>query len=136
MNSELQEQIYTKYPKMFREKDLPMSQTCMCWGLEIGDGWYCLINELCYKIDIHIKQNPKLEEGFIIRQVKEKFGTLRFYYIGGDDTIDKLVDAAETESAITCEMCGKVGKTTNINGWLSTLCEEHTKQTIKERLKK
>lgn len=57
-------------------------------------------------------------------QVKEKFGTLRFYYTGGDDAIDGMVRMAESMSACTCEECGKPG-TINNNGWISTLCEEH-----------
>lgn len=47
MKKELQEQLFQKYPKIFRQKDLPMTQTAMCWGIECGDGWYMLIDELC-----------------------------------------------------------------------------------------
>ena len=43
-------------------------------------------------------------------QVKEKFGTLRFYYTGGDDRIDGMVRMAESMSAVTCETCGAPGK--------------------------
>ena len=62
-----------------------------------------------------------------VNQVKEKFGTLRFYYSGGDEYIDGLVAMAESMSAATCEECGKPGRTNN-NGWLRTLCEEHAKE--------
>ena len=66
---------------------------------------------------------------FLVRvsQVKEKFGTLRFYYSGGDDYISGLVSMAESMSAATCEECGKPGRT-NSGGWLRTLCEEHAKE--------
>ena len=36
-------------------------------------------------------------------QVKEKFGTLRFYYSGGDDYISGLVSMAESMTGVTCE---------------------------------
>jgi hypothetical protein len=62
-----------------------------------------------------------------VTQVKEKFGTLRFYYSGGDEYIEGLVSMAESMSAVTCEECGKPGRTNN-NGWLRTLCEEHAKE--------
>ena len=57
-------------------------------------------------------------------QVKEKFGTLRFYYSGGDEYISGLASMAESMSAVTCEECGNPGKTVG-GGWLTTLCKEH-----------
>ena len=57
-------------------------------------------------------------------QVKEKFGTLRFYYSGGDDYISGLVSMAESMSGVTCEECGNPGKQVG-GGWITTLCKEH-----------
>jgi len=57
-------------------------------------------------------------------QVKEKFGTLRFYYSGGDDYIDGLSAMAESMSAVTCEECGSPGKVRH-SGWLRALCDVH-----------
>ena len=59
-------------------------------------------------------------------QVKEKFGGLRFYYEGGDEYINGLSAMAESMSYVTCETCGKPGKSTS-DGWIRTLCEEHAK---------
>lgn len=55
-------------------------------------------------------------------QVKEKFGTLRFYYNGGDEYISGLTAMAEAMSARTCESCGTSAKTSG-QGWLVTLCQ-------------
>jgi hypothetical protein len=60
----------------------------------------------------------------IVQQVKEKFGTLRFYYQGGDDAISGMVRMAESMSGVMCEECGAPG-TTNSGGWIRTLCEQH-----------
>ena len=60
----------------------------------------------------------------VATQVKEKYGTLRFYYDGGDDTIDGMVRMAEAMSAVTCEVCGAPGKTLG-GGWIRTLCRQH-----------
>ena len=57
-------------------------------------------------------------------QVKEKFGTLRFYYDGGDEYISGLVAMAESMSGCTCEECGAPGKQRS-GGWIQTLCDEH-----------
>jgi len=55
-------------------------------------------------------------------QVKEKFGTLRFYYTGGDDIIDGMVRMAESMSGCTCEECGNIGKSRG-GGWIHTYCD-------------
>jgi hypothetical protein len=55
-------------------------------------------------------------------QVKEKFGTLRFYYSGGDDVIDGMVRMAEAMSGTTCESCGNPGERRG-GGWVHTYCE-------------
>lgn len=59
-------------------------------------------------------------------QVKEKFGTLRFYYSGGDDIIDGMVRMAESMSGVTCEECGNLGKPRG-KSWFYTACDNHTK---------
>ena len=73
-----EEELLKKYPKIFRQKDLSMQQTCMCWGMECGSGWYPIIDKLCEMLQWDIDKNgyPQIEA----TQVKEKFGTLRFYY--------------------------------------------------------
>lgn len=55
-------------------------------------------------------------------QVKEKFGTLRFYYDGGDDYIRGLASMAEAMSARTCESCGNPATQTH-GGWIKTICQ-------------
>ena len=57
-------------------------------------------------------------------QVKEKFGTLRFYYSGGNEYVSGLVAMAESMSGVTCEMCGTPGRLQG-RGWVKTLCEQH-----------
>jgi hypothetical protein len=59
MKKELQDQLYNKYPKLFGQKDLPMTQTCMCWGIETGSGWYSIIDNACRIIQWHIDQSRK-----------------------------------------------------------------------------
>ena len=47
MKEELQNKLYEKYPKIFRQKDLSMKETAMCWGISCGDGWFNIIDTLC-----------------------------------------------------------------------------------------
>jgi hypothetical protein len=67
---------------------------------------------------------PEVVRQVYVDQVKEKFGTLRFYYHGGDDYIRGLVDMADAMSAVTCETCGKPGKL-HTDGWHYVSCDDH-----------
>ena len=70
------------------------------------------------------REVPKSIPQVTLDQVKEKFGTLRFYYTGGDDEISGMVRMAESMSGVTCEECGNPGETKG-QGWVVTLCETH-----------
>jgi len=59
-------------------------------------------------------------------QVKEKFGTLRFYYNGGDEYVRGVVSMAEYMSGTTCEECGSPGKRPS-GGWIQKLCDTHAR---------
>ena len=60
---------------------------------------------------------------FYITQVKEKYGTLSFYYGGGDDYIDGLVSLAERLSSQICERCGTTINVGYTEGWNITICK-------------
>lgn len=80
-----------------------------------------------YVKDVHESKPRHLVElvpQVVASQVKEKFGTLRFYYSGGDSVIEGMVRMAEAMSAVTCDVCGAPGKETG-GGWISVRCEEH-----------
>ncbi len=82
-------------------------------GPECGKGWASLYEPLIKLVE---------EAGGQVLQVKEKFGTLRFYYGPYDDTIEAAVEAARSKSAGTCEMCGEPGSLRG-GSWLKTLCD-------------
>ena len=125
MKQELDALLCEKYPKMMVNRDKPMQETCMCWGFDCGDGWFNILDQLMGNIQHHIDWKNKKEEvvaQVTLDQVKEKFGTLRFYYTGGDDIIDGMVRMAESMSGVTCEECSAPAKTHG-PGWIRTICE-------------
>jgi len=125
MTFEPEQKLFGKYPKLFAQRNMDIMQTCMCWGVECGDGWYDLIDNLCGTIQSYIDMNHKPQMEFV--QVKEKFGTLRLYTNGAEDELIRgMIWFAEELSGKICEVCGKPG-TINNNGWISCLCEEHRK---------
>ena len=82
----------------------------------VGEGWRSLVEKLVNDI---AKIDPKVE----VTQVKEKFGTLRFYISGGNDEVDNLIEKAERKSSTICEICGKKGKPRDLP-WVLTLCAD------------
>lgn len=134
------ETLYEKYPDFFNKVGCDPRESCMCWGVDCGIGWYDLISALLYSIKQHekhvkerndwsMKENGKPSEKYkdycpvVLEQIKEKFGLLRFYYSGGDDHISGLVDMAEEMSGYICERCGNSGKVRK-QGWMITLCDK------------
>jgi hypothetical protein len=147
MKQELDDELCSKYPEIFADRHRDMTETCMCWGIETGDGWYRIIDQLCGSIQNHIDWRQKNHDWavkwnaehpdnpravpepvpqVVAEQVKEKYGTLRFYYRGGDDVVDGMVRMAESMSGATCDQCGAPGELGG-QGWISTRCEEHRK---------
>lgn len=184
MKKELDALLCKKYPKIFRDRHADMRVTAMCWGFELGDGWFNIIDALCANIQGHIdwkrkerlgalrynralkkalngdngaalqkyycgdkpltpfwkafwdqkiqedidrkkmREVPAKTHQVVATQVKEKFGTLRFYVYGADSETHAMINMAESMSARTCEVCGSPG-TQNTGGWITTLCETH-----------
>jgi hypothetical protein len=102
--------------------------------ISCGRGWYRILEELDAKLSY-------LYPEYKIAQVKEKFGTLRFYLEGEPfgivgDLMDDAIRQAEVESGKTCEICGNsamrggdgwvydgsVG-TRARGGWYKTVCD-------------
>lgn len=83
--------------------------------IECGEGWYGLIEPL-------IKEC--IEKGYVIGQIKEKYGGLRFYVDNCPDEFRDRLDEAEAQSYHICDECGEPGVLRG-GGWLRTLCDTH-----------
>ncbi len=93
-------------------------------GISCPEGWRNQFLELLSNIDRHQKDNT-VDSPIQLFQVKEKFGGIRIYYNGGDNTIHDMVNAATRKIDSTCEVCGNPGKLRG-GSWLQTLCDEHS----------
>ena len=78
------QEILEKYPSLYREKDLPMEESCMHWGLDVPEDWLPVIDKLSYALTnpyrVGLGGGRIIKPKFIAKQVKIKFGELRFYY--------------------------------------------------------
>ena len=122
MKDELDKALVEKFPKLFADRYKSAQETCMCWGFEHCDGWYNLIDSLCTCIQHYLDYKSEVSQ-VVVDQVKEKYGSLRFYFHGGDEYIEGLVRMAEYLSESTCEICGNLGKLRN-DGWITVRCDK------------
>ena len=125
MKQENEEYLCTVFPKILVNRS--NENEPLFYGIECSDGWFNIINQLCQNIQSHIIwRNTKEEvvQQVVVTQIKEKFGSLRFYYNGGDEYIAGLVSMAESMSGVTCEVCGDKGESSS-EGWIKVLCEAH-----------
>ncbi|MDR2572363.1 MAG: leucine-rich repeat domain-containing protein [Oscillospiraceae bacterium] len=124
--------------------------TYAAYGCECQGGWYGILRGLCLDITNAFEKNGQTVD-LTIAQIKEKFGTLRFYYSIGDEDpgihafdflgsgtslrlspgrtefqreIRDIVSKWEKESASVCEKCGVAGQVRGDLGWIRTMCND------------
>lgn len=115
----------------------------------LSPGWFDIVARLC--ADVEGMVPPRQHRRVSCVQIKEKFGALRFYLNVLPPRVDFIVPrgfatalrpisprslrgrlherirSAETESATTCEICGRPGTSGDHqrSGWIRTLCDDH-----------
>lgn len=110
--------------------DKTLRNNLMAFGLMCGPGWYPLIYETLDKIRAIVDRDGLDLE---VTEIKEKFGELRIYTSSYTDEIYKIIQKASEKSIQTCEICGKYGALTEVNGWWMTRCEKCLEDELKER---
>lgn len=126
INKENTQKLFKRFKFFHTERTTRISLTC--YGFECANGWFDLIWKLCEDVE---KIAPP---DFEVMQVKEKFGTLRYYTHNSTDDIRKLIRKAELKSAHTCELCGstKEAKCRTLRHQLQTLCNKCYAKAILE----
>jgi len=116
MTPELDRRLCADFPLLYRDRLGSPMETSMCWGFP-GDGWHPLIRRASEALERALAQwyaqaSPAAIASGAPRaaQVKEKFGSLRFYLsdVPDDlrDEVDAIVREAEEASARVCAVCG------------------------------
>jgi len=110
-----------KYPNINWDK---------CYGADISAGWYTIISQLTHAISHYCeKENITVD----VLQIKEKFGSLRYYVSINSDNhkdftaINTLIMYAEWLSESACIDCGNSAKIENHNGWYVPVCDNCNK---------
>ena len=142
MNEKNTEKLLRDFPRLYRG--------LRCFAC--GDGWFPLIHKLSADIEneaMRTGTRMESEQWPQAIQVKEKFGTLRYYIVAPDAEdrdskielsveargglmsfrpvakakgIFDLIEAAESASGSICEECGQPASLLSNGGWWRTLC--------------
>lgn len=134
MDAQHDSKLCKDFPNLFADRGASPRVSNMCWGFP-GTGWYKIIRAAAEKLEpliVAYKLEHPGEDAPRASQIKEKFGTLRFYLSHGTDEMFKIADEAERKSATICEECGDTGKLRK-GGWLRTLCDGCQAARVKER---
>jgi len=91
MKPELENKLYKDFPKLFRQKDLPITESAMGWGIDTPDEWFSVIYKACNLIQGYC---DSIKEQIEFTQIKEKFGLLRMYSSGSDAYVNGVIDMA------------------------------------------
>lgn len=99
MNNNIEQEVVKDCPLLFKMYGRPMNETCLSFGFECNEGWHSAIANTCR--DIEVWNNllyPKYRVRIQAAQIKEKFGTLRFYY---DVVVDSNAFIVKTTDILT-----------------------------------
>jgi len=121
MQSQLTKKLHKKYRELFVSPEGYGGPEFLI-SPECGDGWYWLLDQVCLMITQY-RRADKSVGPVQFSQIKEKWGGLRIYHSGGDETIEGAIWFAEHLSYSICEICGTTNKVSrNKKGWIQTLC--------------
>lgn len=104
------------------KRQMPASRRGHNYLLAIPKGWTNLVDALHTEL-------YTLNPNYLVLQVKEKFGGLRYYCTFPNTTVDKqmmdIIARAERLSYDICDECGGPGELRVKNFWYSTKCDKH-----------
>jgi len=104
--------LINRYPHLYTQN----------FDFHCHDGWFDLVDSLSAQITYH--QELRGGQHLHIQKVKEKWGTLKINYEGGDQFTDGLISFCESFSSRICEVCGNPG-TPIPKSWTAVRCKVH-----------
>jgi len=103
MNKEKTNQLYERFPHLYRERAAPLESSGMGWGFQCENGWYKIIYEMSKKIE---KISTEGEFAPAISLVsKHEDGTLHVAVRNITPPVADIVTNATEQSRLTCELC-------------------------------
>ena len=103
MDSQKTNELYEKFPHLYRERTAPLASSKMAWGFQCEDGWHKIIYEMSKKIN-----KTSVEGEFapaIIEVSRNKDGTLYVEARNLTPPVADIITSAKEQSRLTCEFC-------------------------------
>jgi len=87
--------------------------------MSVPTGWVPIVRKLCEDVE-------EIDVGIDVHQIKEKFGSIRFYYttLSSREDINELIKDAQSQAKRTCQRCGEPGEDRSVNNWITVLCND------------
>ena len=123
-------ELLKKYPwlnvKRFNTNITEEEENDFTWLDDMPRGWRIAFgDQICEDIDKALKKH-NFENNYYIMQIKEKFGTLRWYDCSKPkelyEEMNNIIFKYEDLSEHTCIECGKPATKMSI-GWISPYCD-------------
>ena len=103
MDSHKTNELYEKFPHLYRERTAPLESSKMAWGFQCENGWYKIIYEMSKKIQRISKEGDFAPA---IREVsKNQDGALHVEVRNLSPPVADIITAAQEASRLTCEFC-------------------------------
>ncbi len=103
MNSHKTNELYEKFPHLYRERTAPLDSSQMPWGFQCEDGWYKILYDMSKKI-------TKLSSVGLLAPAASEVarwpdGTLRVEVRNLTPAVADIITSAREQSRLTCEYC-------------------------------
>jgi len=123
MSPELEQSLHAKFPRIFADLFANHVDGAAA-GLHCGDGWFFLLDALCEGLQWETDHAGAPQ--VVVRQVKEKFGGLRFHagVVSGEQR--GMIQLATRLSERVCETCGVPAERIDGRG-IATRCAAHAR---------
>ena len=103
MDSQKTNELYEKFPHLYRERTAPLLSSGMPWGFQCENGWYKIIYDMSREI---AKISTQGENAPAISLVsRHKDGTLHVAVSNITPPVADIVMNAQEQSRLTCEFC-------------------------------
>lgn len=68
MTPELDKKLVKRFPVLYQDRNSPMTQTCMCWGFDCGDGWFEILWQLSLAIEEELGYSWLQSQWFLFKK--------------------------------------------------------------------
>jgi len=107
MSQRLDDLLCERYPALYADRHGDKQLTAICWGFELGDGWFTIVDALSEVLTVQARAAGV--PCWVARQVKQKAGSLRFH-VEVPAAGCHAIALAEEMSRRICEVSGRPGR--------------------------